>query len=143
MESNTIRKHKTKDILFSPHILNLGPEPLSKEFNFDYFKKNIKKRKLFLKDLLMNQKFVSGLGNIYVNEILFLSGVRPSREVKKLKNFEIEKIIKYSKIILTSSIKLGGSTIKDFSIENGKKGDVSGSYGKNGGGSKKKGGFVK
>ena len=70
----------------------------------------------------MDQKFVSGLGNIYVNEILFLSGVRPSREVKKLKNFEIQKIIKYSKIILKSSIKLGGSTIKDFSIENGKKG---------------------
>ena len=70
----------------------------------------------------MDQKFVSGLGNIYVNEILFLSGVRPSRVVKKLENFEIEKIIKYSKIILKDSIKLGGSTIKDFSSENGKKG---------------------
>ena len=70
----------------------------------------------------MDQKFVSGLGNIYANEILLLSGVRPDRIVKKLKNFEIEKIIKYSKIILKGSIKLGGSTIKDFSSENGKKG---------------------
>ena len=70
----------------------------------------------------MDQKFVSGLGNIYVNEILFESGVRPNRVVNKLKNFEIKKIIKYSKIILKTSIKLGGSTIKDFSSENGKKG---------------------
>ena len=70
----------------------------------------------------MDQKFVAGLGNIYVNEILFLSGVRPYREVKKLNQYEIKKIIKYSKMILKRSIKLGGSTIKDFSSENGKKG---------------------
>ena len=70
----------------------------------------------------MDQKFVSGLGNIYANEILFLSGVRPNSKVKKLKHYEIKKIIKYSKMILKKSIKLGGSTIKDFSSENGKKG---------------------
>ena len=70
----------------------------------------------------MDQKFVSGLGNIYVNEILFLSEIKPSRKVKNLKNFEIKKIIKYSKKILKNSIKHGGSTIKDFSSENGKKG---------------------
>ena len=50
-----------------------------------------------IKDLLMDQKFVSGLGNIYVNEILFFSGVRPTKKVKKLTNFEIQKIIKFSK----------------------------------------------
>jgi len=104
------------------HLKKLGPEPLGKKWNFRYFKNYIFNRKRNIKSILMDQKFVSGLGNIYVNEILFLSGVRPSREVKKLKNFEIQKIIKYSKIILKSSIKLGGSTIKDFSIENGKKG---------------------
>ena len=71
----------------------------------------------------MDQKCVSGLGNIYVNEILFLSRIKPIRQATKLKNFEIEKIIKFSKKILKNSIKLGGSTIKDFSSENGKKGD--------------------
>jgi formamidopyrimidine-DNA glycosylase len=104
------------------HLKNLGPEPLGKKWNFRYFKNYILNRKRNIKSILMDQKFVSGLGNIYVNEILFLSAVRPSREVKKLKNFEIQRIIKYSKIILKSSIKLGGSSIKDFSIENGKKG---------------------
>ena len=71
----------------------------------------------------MNQKFISGLGNIYVNEILFLSGVKPSRNVSKLKDFEIRNIIKNTKKILNASIKLGGSSIKDFSSGDGKKGD--------------------
>ena len=70
----------------------------------------------------MDQKCVSGLGNIYVNEILFLSRIKPVRKSAKLKNFEIERIIKFSKKVLKTSIKLGGSTIKDFSSENGKKG---------------------
>ncbi len=104
------------------HLNNLGPEPFEKKWNFKYFKTYIANRKRNIKNILMDQKFVSGLGNIYVNEILFLSGVRPSRVVKKLKNIEIERIIKYSKIVLKGSIKLGGSTIKDFSSENGKKG---------------------
>ena len=111
-----------RQLQYNLHLKNLGPEPLGNSFDFKYFKNYLINRNRTIKDILMDQKFVSGLGNIYVNEILFLSGVRPSREVKKLKNFEIEKIIKYSKIILKSSIKLGGSTIKDFSIENGKKG---------------------
>ena len=70
----------------------------------------------------MDQKCVSGLGNIYVNEILFLSGISPFRKVAKLKDFEINKIIKSTKKILKKSIKLGGSSIKDFSSGDGKKG---------------------
>jgi len=70
----------------------------------------------------MDQKFVSGLGNIYVNEILFSSKVKPDRKVKTLKNYEIKKIIHFTKKILRHSIKSGGSSIKDFSSNNGKKG---------------------
>ena len=104
------------------HLISLGPEPLSKDFNFEYFKNYIFRRKRYVKDLLMDQKFVSGLGNIYVNEILFLSGVKPVRKVKFLKNAEIIEIIKNTKKILSKSIKLGGASIKDFSSSNGKKG---------------------
>ena len=117
-----IKLYELNQIKRISHLNNLGPEPFEKKWNFKYFKDYIINRKRNIKNILMDQKFVSGLGNIYVNEILFLSGVRPSRVVKKLENFEIEKIIKYSKIILKDSIKLGGSTIKDFSSENGKKG---------------------
>ena len=70
----------------------------------------------------MDQKCVSGLGNIYVNEILFLSGINPRRKVQRLNDEEIERIIKNTKKILKNSIRLGGSTIKDFSSDDGKKG---------------------
>ena len=95
---------------------------MEKNWNCFYLKKYFIGRKRSIKNILMDQKCVSGLGNIYVNEILFLSGIKPGRMVNKLKNYEIEKIIKFSKKILKNSIKLGGSTIKDFSSENGKKG---------------------
>ena len=106
----------------SKHLVHLGPEPLEKNWNYFYLKKYFIGRKRSIKNILMDQKCVSGLGNIYVNEILFRSGIQPTRMVNKLKNFEIEKIIKFSKKILKNSIKFGGSTIKDFSSENGKKG---------------------
>ena len=106
----------------SKHIKCLGPEPLSKYFNFNYLSKYISGRNRSIKNLLMDQKCISGLGNIYVNEILFLSGVTPSRKVTKLKKLEIKKIIYNTKIILKKAIKLGGSSIKNFSNEQGKKG---------------------
>ena len=106
----------------SKHLKHLGPEPLEKNWNSSYLKKYVIGRKRSIKNILMDQKCVSGLGNIYVNEILFLSRIKPARKATKLKNFEIKKIIKFSKKILKNSIKLGGSTIKDFSSENGKKG---------------------
>ena len=106
----------------NPHLISLGPEPLSKYYNFNYFKNYIYQRKKSVKDLLMDQKFVSGLGNIYVNEILFSSKVKPTRKIKFLKDNEIKKIIKNTKKILSKSIKLGGASIKDFSSSNGKKG---------------------
>ena len=104
------------------HLKHLGPEPLSTEFSVEYSKNFIKGRERTIKDLLMDQKFISGLGNIYVNEILFFSGVRPTKKIEKLKNFEIKKIIKFSKKIISKAILLGGSSIKDFSSSNGKKG---------------------
>ncbi len=104
------------------HIKNLGPEPLKKDWNFNYFKKYISCRNRNIKNILMDQKCVSGLGNIYANEILFLSGINPNRRAAKLIDKEITKIILNSKKILINSIKLGGSSIKDFSSSDGKKG---------------------
>ena len=104
------------------HLKHLGPEPLKNTFNYTYFKNYIKGRSRMIKDILMDQKFVSGLGNIYANEILFLSKVKPSRKVKNLKEFELKKIIKFTKKVLKSAIELGGSSIKDYSSSDGKKG---------------------
>ena len=104
------------------HLKYLGPEPLSAKFNMGYFKNYIKGKERTIKSLLMDQKFISGLGNIYVNEILFFSGVRPAKKIKKLKDFEMQKIVKFSKKIISKAIILGGSSIKDFSSSSGKKG---------------------
>ncbi|MDC0433722.1 bifunctional DNA-formamidopyrimidine glycosylase/DNA-(apurinic or apyrimidinic site) lyase [Pelagibacteraceae bacterium] len=104
------------------HMKHLGPEPLKKTFNYKYFKHYIKGRNRVIKDILMDQKFVSGIGNIYANEILFMSKINPSRNVKKLKVLELKKIVNYTKKILKMAIKLGGSSIKDFSSSDGKNG---------------------
>ena len=104
------------------HLKYLGPEPLSAKFNIEYFKNYIKGKERTIKNILMDQKFISGLGNIYVNEILFSSGVRPTKKIKELTDVEINKIVKFSKKIITKAIVLGGSSIKDFSSSSGKKG---------------------
>ena len=104
------------------HLKKLGPEPFNKEFNFEYFKNYLVGKKRNIKDLLMDQKFVAGLGNIYVNEILFVSKIKPLRKVKNLKNSEINMIIKNTKVILKKAIYSGGSSIQNFSNSLGNKG---------------------
>ena len=111
------------------HLKTLGPEPLSKYFNYKYFKNYIKRKKRLIKDLLMDQKFIAGLGNIYVNEILFYSKIRPTRKVNKLTNIEIIKILTNTKKILKKAISFGGSSIKNFSSSSGKEGSYQQHFG--------------
>ena len=130
-----IKLYKSKEYKNISHLKNLGPEPLSKYWNLKYFQKYILNRNRNIKSILMDQKFISGLGNIYVNEILFLSRIMPYRKIKTLKNFEIIKIVKNTKKVLKNSIKMGGSSIKDFSSDNGKMGEFQQRfkvYGRNG-----------
>ena len=70
----------------------------------------------------MDQKFISGLGNIYVNEILFYSRIKPTKKTQDILDKEIKRIITYTKKIISKAIILGGSSIKDFSSTSGKKG---------------------
>ena len=111
-----------KELQNNFHLKNLGPEPLQREFNYFYLNQYVKGRNRVIKDILMDQKCVSGIGNIYANEILFLSKVKPTRKVNTLQEFELKKIIKFTKRVLENAIKVGGSSIKDFSSSNGKKG---------------------
>ena len=103
-----------KNFIKNSFLLKLGPEPLSKFFNYSYFKKYIINKKKNIKQLLMDQNFVSGLGNIYVNEILFASKINPTRICKDIFGKEINILIKHTKKILKKSILYGGSSIKDF-----------------------------
>jgi len=114
---------KSKNVIMSNHLQYLGPEPLTKEFNFSYATKYIAKKKKKIKDLLMDQKFVSGLGNIYCNEILFLSKLNPNRITEKINKKELIDIVRFTKKILKISITQGGSSIKNFANTEGQNGN--------------------
>ena len=118
-----IKVEKSNRISFNKHLSILGPEPLSQYFNVSYFKEKVKKRKIFLKDLLMDQKFVSGLGNIYVNEVLFSACLKPQKKANKLSEKNIKNLVFYIKKILKKAIKEGGSSIKDFNNAEGMEGN--------------------
>ncbi len=118
-----IKVLETKKIYSNSHLNKLGPEPLSKKFNFSYFKKKIKKRKIFLKDLLMDQKFLAGLGNIYVNEAIFMTRINPKIRPNQISNEKIKTLIFNIKKVLKKAINEGGSSIKDFNNIKGKKGN--------------------
>ena len=110
----------TKDL--KKRFEHLGPEPFSNRFNLEYFQKFIERKSKTVKDLLIDQKFVSGIGNIYANEILFLSGINPKKKIKFLNKEHCSKIIIYSKKVILDAIKQGGSSIRDFKNTNGNQG---------------------
>ena len=103
-------------------INNYGPEPFSSKFNLNYLKKYFYKKKKNIKNFLLDQKFVSGLGNIYASEILFSSKINPKKKAKSLSENDCINIIKYSRKILNLAIKKGGSSIRDFKNTVGKNG---------------------
>lgn len=114
--------YKNTNLNAIPFLKKLGPEPLSKKFNIEYFKKNSSNKKISIKKLLMDQTFVSGLGNIYVNEVLFMSKIKPTRICSNIKKTDVINLIKNIKIILKTSIIKGGSSIRDFKNIAGKNG---------------------
>ncbi len=99
---------------------HFGPEPFSKSFNIKYITNYFKKKEKNIKNFLLDQKFVSGIGNIYASEILFISKINPIRKAKNLTKNECKKILLYSKLVLKNSIQRGGSSIRDFKNINGK-----------------------
>ena len=102
---------------------HLGPEPFSKIFNLNYLLKYFLNKKKDIKSYLLDQKFVSGIGNIYANEILFFSKINPMKSAMKLTNKECKKIILFSKKVLNEAINKGGSSIRDFKDTSGNSGN--------------------
>ena len=110
-----VKVYCDNEIFYSSHLINMGVEPLSKNFNLNYFN-TFRKRAVDLKSLLMNQSFVAGLGNIYCSEILYDARVSPLRKIESLNDTEIRNIIKSTKKILKKAISFGGTTIKNFIV---------------------------
>ncbi len=101
---------------------HLGPEPFDKNFNLNYVYDFFKGKNKHIKSFLLDQKFVSGIGNIYASEILYLSKVNPFKKAKLLTKNECKKIILNIKKILLKAIIRGGSSIRDFKNISGTKG---------------------
>ena len=91
-----------------------GPEPFDINFNLKYVTNYFKDKKKDIKNYLLDQKFVSGIGNIYASEILYLSKINPLTSVNDLSKSQLKNLIINSKKILFNAIKKGGSTIRDF-----------------------------
>jgi len=93
---------------------NLGPEPFSNDFNLKYCRDYLVNKKLPIKQVLLEQSFVAGIGNIYADEILFAMRVNPKIEANKLTDDNINDLINETRKILKKAIKAGGTTIRSY-----------------------------
>jgi len=95
-------------------LSQLGPEPLSEEFTSDLLLSRLAKTKRSIKSVLLDQKIVVGIGNIYVDESLFRSSIHPERTADSLTNKEIKKLHEEIVATLTEAVQKGGSTIRSY-----------------------------
>ncbi|EDX85466.1 formamidopyrimidine-DNA glycosylase [Synechococcus sp. PCC 7335] len=107
-------------------LQKLGPEPFSEEFSIDYLASALKGRQRPIKNALLDQRLVAGIGNIYADEALFLSGIRPTVVCDRLTRRKITKLHQAIRDVLTTSIESGGTTFSDFRDVHGTNGNYGG-----------------
>ncbi len=100
----------------------LGPEPLTEQFNAGYLASKLAKRHKIIKNVIMDNNIVVGVGNIYASESLFRAKIHPLRPAYSLSHTEIIDLVLAIKNVLISSIAAGGTTLKDFINANSKPG---------------------
>jgi formamidopyrimidine-DNA glycosylase len=103
----------------------LGPEPLSTAFTYKFLRQELKKSKGMIKPKLLNQKFIAGLGNIYVDEVLWKSKIHPIKASNKISGIKTKRLHIAIPEILKKSINFNGTTIINFSPGNKTKGKFS------------------
>jgi formamidopyrimidine-DNA glycosylase len=111
------------DFSAMPGLANLGPEPLSKEFNADWLAEKFRGRKASVKALLMDQAIGAGIGNIYADEACFIARVSPLRPAGKLNHKELVKLAAGVKKVLKRSLAAMGCTFSDYRTSEGETGD--------------------
>lgn len=100
----------------------LGLEPLDPAFSAAFLHATARRQRRAMKSLLMDQRVVAGLGNIYVNEILFAAGIRPGRRTSRLTRAEAERTVAATRRVLTEAIAMRGSSINDYRDDRGEPG---------------------
>jgi formamidopyrimidine-DNA glycosylase len=103
-------------------LRTLGDDPLVGSSSLDAWHRRLRDRRLPIKNLLMNQRVLAGIGNIYANEMLFVAGIRPRRRASRLGRREIDRLSKAVHDVLNEAIRLGGSSISDFRDTDGREG---------------------
>jgi len=113
---------KSAELLESKKFRSLGPEPLDKKLTFEDFKKVLQHSRRKIKQVLMDQKAISGIGNIYSDEILWSAKINPFQNASELKEKDLKKIYQSMRDILKQAVKLRGTSISDYRDIEGKKG---------------------
>ena len=103
-------------------LKDLGPEPLDADFDGDYLFERSRGRKVAVKTFLMNSHIVVGVGNIYASESLHLAGIHPERLAGRITRERYALLAKAVKKVLTAAIKSGGTTLRDFTQQDGEPG---------------------
>jgi formamidopyrimidine-DNA glycosylase len=102
-----------------PAFALLGPEPFGKEFTPVYLKEKFSAKKTSIKQALLDQRIVAGLGNIYVCEALYYAGIDPRKEAGKISLPKLALLVSAVQAVLKKAIKAGGSTLKDYRTADG------------------------
>ncbi|MBX3631183.1 MAG: bifunctional DNA-formamidopyrimidine glycosylase/DNA-(apurinic or apyrimidinic site) lyase [Nitrosomonas sp.] len=110
------------DVLQHPLLRNLGPEPLSVDFNAERLYQYSRGRKSSVKAMLMDNHVVVGVGNIYANETLFQSGIHPASTIGRIGIRRYDKLVRNVQAVLQKAIQAGGSSLRDFVNIDGKPG---------------------
>lgn len=117
---NDVRKFGTMHVYqigeeFNVKPLNqLGPDPFELEYTLKYFQDKLSKTTRMIKAVLLDQTVIAGLGNIYVDEVLFLSKIHPVKRANELSLNEVEAIWKHARIVLEKAVEQGGTTIRSY-----------------------------
>lgn len=120
-----VRKFGKMQLIEKDEIKNKGPivkmglEPWDKNLTLEYLKNKYSKKRLPIKSVLLDQSIIVGIGNIYADEILFLSKINPLKVAHDLSDRDIDNIIKNTKYVLESAIEKGGTTIRSYTSVDG------------------------
>jgi formamidopyrimidine-DNA glycosylase len=95
-------------------LRSLAPEPFDEAFNADYLYRITRRRSASIKQLLMNGRLVTGVGNIYASEALFRARINPKKAARKLTGAECARVVRAVRAALRAAIKAGGTTLRDY-----------------------------
>lgn len=113
---------ETASVDLFPAFLKMGPEPLSGAFDAVYLERALDGRTAPIKALLLDQRLVAGLGNIYVCEALHMAGIAPGRAGGRIARPRLVALVEAIKAVLTAAIEAGGSSLRDYARPDGELG---------------------